>query len=381
MDIARQAIRYRYLILTAGAAGGAAWLIWFLQRVYQQDFYISLFGGWAMLGWAPNYHHSGLHLYSTNPNIQVGPLALAAIGALGKLPGTETGRFVVVALTFVLALVTLRAVERTALAVGVTARRAAATVLLAGPFLIGAFALIALYSHLEDALAITGTALAVAAIANRRPWWIPALLLGAAVLCKPWAIVGLPLLLQLDSRDRARGFGVAAAVAFLPWLPFVIAAPDTVSELGTIGNYVMPHSVLGALGFTVNSGAPTGIRTLEMLLGTCFAGLVVLRGRWLAAPLAAVAGRMLLEPRWFFYYGASALAAALLWDLAQRRRFPMWTVWTLVAEFAVQEWTPHMVGAVAQLLFVLSVVFLVVLARPVRTTAPIETEERQPVLV
>ena len=106
-----------------------------------------------------------------------------------------------------------------------------------------------------------------------------------------------------------------------------------------------------------------------MVFGTCLAAITVLRGRWLAAPLVAFAGRLLLEPTWFIYYGALAIAGALLWDLRQTRRVPVWTLWTLAAEYGAQHLIPwdSVAGAYVNFGWAMSVILGVlgpVLLRP-----------------
>lgn len=364
--LAGAALRFRYLILiTATALGGWWWLTYLLGKL-QEDYYISVYGGYALLGWLPTYHDGALHLYAAHPQIQVGPLPLGFIGLTDHLlPGFETGRMVIAAVILGMGLVTVRAIENAALSMGTQPRRAHLTTLLAGPLVVVAFALVGYYSHVEDAAVVMLTTMAVAAVAARRPWWLPALLLGAGVACKPWAVVTFPLLLVLD-RDRVKAAGLAVAVGAAAWLPFILAAPDTVSALGSIENAVHTRSALRVF-FDAHTMAPAGIRALEMVLGLLFAALVVLRGRWQAVILAGFAGRLLLEPRWFIYYSVSALVGALLWDLSQRRRVPVWTLWALVAEFAVQHWAPDTVGGFVNVAFALSVLFGLVLSARTRS--------------
>lgn len=372
------ALRLRYLILTLGTVAGGWWLLTYILTKVQEDYLLSVYGGYAILGWIPPYHAGPLHLYASAPQIQVGPLSLVTLGAVNRAlePGVDVGRTVIAAAVLVCGLITVWAIERTALSLGVAKRRAQLTTLLAGPVVVASFGWIAYYAHVEDAVAITLTTLAVAAVAARRPWWLPALALGAAALCKPWAVIGFPLLLALDS-DRGKAFAVAVGVTVLGWGPFIIGAPGTISALASLGSVVYPHTVSEALGMAVQQKALPDARFLEMVVGFGLAALVVLRGRWQAVILAGFAGRLLLEPRWFIYYGVSALVGAVLWDVTRDRVVPVWTLWTLVAEFAVQQWAPQRVGAYANLAFVVSVIGLLVLSpRAVPREAPMPLVEQ-----
>jgi hypothetical protein len=261
-----------------------------------------------------------------------------------------------------LGLVSLWATERTAVAFGASSRRANLLTLVLGVPLLACWTTVLEFMHLEDALAVALIAFGTAMIAERRPWWIPTLALGLAVGCKPWAIMTWPLLLQLDSGFRLRGWVLAAVVGLVWWAPFLIVDPHAIGAVSDV-RWVKPGSGLGAFGLTSHA-APSHIRLFQMLIGACLAALTVIRGRWAAAPLAAFASRALLEPAFFFYYGIGSLAAAALWDVTRPSRIPRWTIFSAVCLFVVPLWTPSIVGSIAHLGYGLTVVAFLVLPPP-----------------
>lgn len=378
----RLILRLRYVILgVATALVAVALCNWLIGSGNHGDIALERMAGRALFGWLPDYHGGALHLYALNSEIQIGPLPLAIMGLAARLPDWGAPALLDT-LTVGCAVVCGWALERTAVNLGISARRAQATALGGGLAMLAAFTFVAMTSHLEDAMAVTGVLLAVAALAARKPWWVPALILGVAVSCKPWAIVAVPVLLHLD-RDKVKALVVVAVVAFLPWAPFVIADPHTVTALGGDYNIVWPKSVLRVYGFGFGDDAPPAARTLALLVGVGLASLAALRGRWLAVPLAGFAGRMLLETHWFTYYGSLAVAGALLWDLSQKRRVPVWTLWTLGLEFVAQRWLipwDSFAGPVVNFVFAVSVVVLLVLPRRVAEDEPV-AEVRQSVTV
>lgn len=361
-------LRYRYWILTVWAT---AWAL--PTNLHYRSFitdYDLLFAGSRMLLGSPlaGAPQAGpLHLYAQIPAIQVGPPPMLLLGAVSWLPD-NAGQVVWGLLIVACGLVLVRLLERYAVQVGMESRRAAVGVLTAGAGLMALWANFQHNLHLEDAVAITAIVGAVVAIQGRRPWWVPALLLGFAATCKPWAVMMLPLVLAVPSRDRLRAVGVAVMSAVVWWLPFIVGDSHTISALTRLPNSIAARSGLAAMGLP-GPYAPQGIRSIELLLGICLAALTVLRGRWQAVPLVAFAARLLLEPRFYPYYGLGPLVAAVVWDVT-RRRFPMWTVAVVLVEFVGQTWLPARWAATAQLVLGLAVVGTFTLTRPIRTQAP-----------
>lgn len=372
MTLLRGTVRYRWVLLTLW---GAFWC----QHIYSHfagrlgDFWILDFGGRAMTGAMPTYHAGALHLYAVDPVLQVGPPPLLLIGGLEKITPTYV-QAVWGVLIFACGLISVRAVEVAALRLGVDRDQAAGTTLLGGLLALFAWSRIEQQFHLEDAIVVACMSVAVALIAGRRAWWGPALLIGFAVACKPWAVMVAPVLLALPA-NRIRAIGAAVGAALVWWVPFIVADPHTIGAVGTLASFVDIRSAMHALGWP-HVVAPPGFRTMELLTGAGLATLAVLRGRWTAAPLAGMAGRLLLDPKWFLYYGVGPVVAALLWDLSCRRRVPVWTIAAFSVEFVLPFLERLKLLGFGQAALGVAIVGALVLRRAVRTAPDVE-----PVLV
>jgi len=326
---------------------------WNGPHTLNADYYKGIFAGRALFGVMPGYHGGPLHIYTSMPQMHVGPPILLLAGSLGRW---QYGAQAWAVLILLCGLVSVWAAERTALALGVDRWRVRISCTLGAALVYLGWPSLLQFMHLEDALAIALIALAAAMIAERRPWWLLAVTLGLAAGCKTWAAMTWPLLLMLDRPQRIRAAGVAVAGALVWWVPFVVADPATIRAISDVPT-VMARSGLIALGMPAWHAAPDHVRLLQMLLGFCFAALAVVRGRWTAAPLAAFASRSLVEPSFFLYYGVGTLVAALLWDVTSSRRWPLWTTAALTSQFALQLlWTPAIVGSIAHAAFAVAVV-------------------------
>lgn len=349
VHVAGVILRGRYLLLAvcAGVSFAPQYLIF-------SDYDLFSYGGQALLGHVAGYH-AGLHIYVDHPELQIGPGPLALAGLLPRLLPYDVGHYAWIGMTLAFGLGTVRALELTARHLGYDRRRAAWISLVGGACLLASWSELAVWGHLEEAATICLMFMAVAAVAARRPWWAPALLIGIAAMCKAWGIVELPLLLVLPRRYWTRAAVVTLGVLAVSWLPFMIAAPNSLSALGSIPSTVFPNSALRLFGLSAGHGGPTSARSFELLLGLSMGTLTVLRRRWLALPLVGLSARALLDPRWFIYYGVGLLAAAMLWDIVERRRFPLWTVTVGLLEFVAQLWLPAEVGAAAQVVMVVAI--------------------------
>lgn len=362
-------VRFRYPLLTAWTAIWAK-LIYDIHAGVPGDYFLLAYGGRALTGNMSSYHAGALHLYSTHPMLQVGSPALLVVGGLIKLTRTYNQ-----ALTGVLivacGLVTVRAIEVTAVRLGLDSRRAAGRTLVVGAVTLAGWAWIEEFFHVEDAMALTALFCAMSVIVGRRPhaWWLAGLLLGFGVACKPWLLMAMPALAGLARRDWPRAGAVAVASAAIWWLPFVVADPGTVAALTGYPQGMGGESGLRGLGWSPMM-APPGVHLMMYVTGLGFATIVVGRRHWLAVPLAAFAARALFEPRFFLYYGAASLAAAALWDLSYQRRVPRWTLVTAVLEFVIPHFGPDRLGAESQVAFVALVVAFVVFRRTSGTSSP-----------
>jgi hypothetical protein len=282
---------------------------------------------------------SGLHLYRGRPDLQFGPLS-AIVAVPLVLLGSDAGRVAAMVLGSALGLVAVALAADTANRVwpAVSAVDRRRTLLLGGAIAVVTWGDVAVRTaHLDDALALTAAAGALAATARRRPGWA-ALAAGVAVAAKPWAVVVVPLVLVAlppgSGPRAARRTGavlagrlaLAAAVPLLTWGPFVLAEPATLDTAGfAIAND--PTSVLRALGVD-EATTPGWARPAQLLGGAAIATVVVAIGRWPAVLLAGVAWRLLLEPGANRYYTAGVVLGGLVLALGPRAgRLP----WALLA--------------------------------------------------
>jgi hypothetical protein len=289
-----------------------------------------------------HYHHllgylgDPLALYTQFPIIQVGPPAILPVTAMQFLsPWTVNRLFVGVMIG--LGFLAIIAAELTARTGGRPTPRDVA----APAALIGGLTVIVDWSwstvrwhHLDDAMALSFTAVACWLIARGRPWWLIGLLLGTAIAAKPWALILAPVVLGLNRSTRSKAALVMIATAGAWWAPFVIGAPGTISALGAQRIDAHAGSVLALIG--IHGQVQHWLRPVQFI-GGLTAGLLVARigGRaWLAAPLAALAIRVMTDPFLWGYYGMGPILFALMWDLGRphARRVPIYTLVTGVIE-------------------------------------------------
>lgn len=266
----------------------------------------------------------GLHVYAAHPELQMGPVTLAAaaiLTAVGSPASTLLGALVMTGL----GLLNVRMLVSAASVIRRQPPSARAT-LIAGLLLIPAWAALSVhYGHLDDVLAITLTVAAVSCLVHDRPWFAT-VLIALAGAAKPWA---LPFGLLLLAHPVARGRRAAAffGMSLLAWIPFLIADSRTLSALGSFAITNAPDSALRALGFA-GSSTPSWDRAAQLALATAL-GLWCLRtGRAVAIPAVVLAARLLLDPGTYPYYTASLLLAVLCVDLLLRpgRTIPWLTV-------------------------------------------------------
>jgi hypothetical protein len=129
-------------------------------------------------------------------------------------------------------------------------------------------------------------------------------------------------------------FVTIIAAAFW-WAPFVISAPGTAQALGHFPVIVAPGSVLHLIGLRGNVAG--WLRPVQFTLGVAVGTYVGVRRHWTAAPLAALAIRVMTDPYTYGYYGLGPLVFALLVDAAGGgyRRLPTYTAATAMIEFGL----------------------------------------------
>jgi hypothetical protein len=345
---AGQAVRYRYLLL-------ALWLIpWFLLANGRggglSDWLYFEFGARTLIHYNAHYGGGALSLYANHPVIQIGPPPLLVVAAVQWLPHNPSS-LGLAALMALLGLWAVRCAETIAHELLPASQEKAVTLRV----LWAAIPALAVWSyeagrwrHLDDVIAITFTLAACSLIARRRHWWLAGLLVGLAVASKPWAIVMAPALIGLPRAERPKAAIVAMATAAACWVPFVLGGRGTLHALGSYRLEVTRASTLHLLG--VHSlMAPAWVRPVQLVGGFVLMALLARRSHWAAVPFAGLAFRVVTDPQTWMYYGLGPLMAAMLWDGLHERRFPLWTVLTLVVEYAVPTWvpgTPAVAGAV-----------------------------------
>jgi hypothetical protein len=317
-------LRWRYPLLTVAAFGFCLQHL----RGTGDDWHFFVLGSELLFGRHRSYSFlpGGLHLYANYPELQIGPLSFVAATPF-RLLGRTDGRIAVALFGTAVAPAIVFTLERAAAAVWHEADRdlAAMTAFLGGLVVVQAWSPLAtIYAHLDDVLLLGALAVAVWAVAVRRPWLVGAAL-GTGMALKPWGIVAVALVLALSRRDWWKAATVAAGITAAAWLPFIIGDPAT---LGAIRPAVetAPASVLALLGVTLGD-APGWVRPVQLGAALAIGALAVARGRWGAVLLVGIAVRVALDPQVFLYYSAGLLVAALAWDLLRSPRpLPVWSL-------------------------------------------------------
>ena len=349
-----------------------AWTVWWAC-------YISERWGWA-ISWfffiagprrlvGLGYPHwgapGGLHLYASYPRLQIGPLSFLVALPLALLPGyasTAIGCALMVAAGPVVVGLLADAARRAhGWSRAETWRAAGRVWFLLAPmwWLLAAF-----WGHLDDVLALLFVAAAINLLGRGRAA-TAAVLIGASAASKPWALAFIPLVLVAVDGRRIRHLATATTIAFLPWLPFVIAVPETL-RTGSFRIHVIAASVLSL--FHVTGGTPLWVRPTQFLGGAALVALSVWSGRWAAGVALALALRMGIDPNVYSYYTTGLIVGTSIWDLlGSRIRIPVLSATTLVTLYGTTYLhLPEHDHAVLQLVTVLAVPGIVVLTSPRR---------------
>jgi hypothetical protein len=274
--------------------------------------------GRAMFGSA------GLDVYVQHHEVQTGPLSLALAWLFSYTP--RNGFVLAAAVCAALGLLGVRLLELVARSP--RDRINFELVVLAGGCLVAfTWAKLGGYGHLDDAITLTCAVMALHEVRAERPlragWAI-----GIAIISKPWGIIFLPLTLATRRRD-IRAPMVAGVVAAAVWLPFIIGAPDSLKALRPTVN-VFPDSVLALFGVT-NESMPDWLRVAQLVGCIAVAALLVWNRRPESVIAAAIAVRIATDPATWSYYTPGLAMGVLIWDLVDRRRFPLMTLAAVVA--------------------------------------------------
>ncbi len=285
----------------------------------------------------PVYAGNRLGLYARLPAIQVGPPAWLPLTALQWVsPWPLNIAFVMVMV--VLGVASIAAVEAIARQVlpGVSDRRRLLTTLVvgAGVMIVWSYN-VAQWHHLDDAMALSFTAFACLLIQRRRAWWLVGLLVGTAIAARPWALMLAPVLIGLPRGRRSPAAMLTVAVAAAWWAPFVLGASGTFHALSTFPVPVSPGTAWWLIG--VHGDVYRWLRPVQFVGGIALGVWVAKRpgNAWLAAPLAAIALRVLTDPYPATYYSMGPVLFALAWDLIRPGRLtklPVYSAATLLVE-------------------------------------------------
>lgn len=316
-----------------------------------------------------------LHLYANYPLVQMGPPALWAAVPFQWLPPAVEEHLALTLLSF-LVLPVLWCLELAARSL-VDRRPLALRTLVCGAVAVPVWTLeIQTWGHIDDALALMAAAVAAVLVSRGRREIVAGLILGTAAAAKPWAVVLLPLVLAYPRPKVARAVLAFVVAALAWWLPFVLAAPATVHDLGSFSLAMANHPTWQLVGLA-GGRAPTWIRALQMIGGIALAVAVLRRAGWPAVLLVALAWRVTTDPYDWPYYVMGPLVGAALWDLTRswRGRLSTWpwaTLATLLAESAIPRILPDAAPAVR---FVWCVALTAVVLRAGRSCPKAETSE------
>lgn len=230
-------------------------------------------------------------VYGDHPAAQVGPLALV----LSALPRPL---FVTLVCTMLLG-VTLAARR-----LGVPQE----VILLGGSVAGVVWGLFAIGGHADDQLVVLGAALMAVGIAEDRKGMVGWGFL-LALAGKPTGVVLAPLLLAAGWPTLL----AAVAGAAVLWAPFVFIDLDGFLRAGRGIVVVEPWSTPFMLGEPAGAAFPEWVRPAQLLGGLVLCAVVARRNGPVAAVIAALAFRALLEPgAWPSYSNALIVLAVLL---------------------------------------------------------------------
>lgn len=373
-------VRWRYPLLTLWSL---PWIAVGLHHAYPRGDWLFVEMGARTLA----HHHAGaasglpLHLYANHSLIQIGPPALAAAAPFQWLPPAVEMRLG----PALLALLIIPALWCAELAARHTrdGDRVPARLLFAGLVVVPVWMIeVQTWGHIDDVIALLSAMMAVALVSTGRHELIAGAVLGTGIAAKPWAVLLLPVLMGYPRPRIARSLLAAAVGALAWWIPFVVAAPDTVQALGSWSLQMINHPLWHLFGVT--GRAPQWIRALQLLGGLVLSTTFVRKTGWIAVPVVALTWRVATDPYDWPYYEMGPLIGAVLWDVARPglSRFAR-CPWATLAVFAFGFWLPRaapVVGPVSRLVLFLGLgtVALAVAHATSRRSAGQFVERRSP---
>jgi hypothetical protein len=316
---ARAEVRRDLLLWAAVTAWTGGWAV---RRATPSGISWHFFRAGAHLLVHPGMPDGGLHLYAAHPELQIGPIAFLVAAALSWLPN---GAALIVGQVLMTAVLPIGLFLWAPLVArpGRRIRIAGAALALAPTWTV----LSVRWAHLDDAIACLLLGVAVRCSRDDRAV-LTGLAVGLAAGAKPWAVLGLPLVLLLSR--RLAGAVVAGAALVAVWGPFLLVDPaSTAAFHPAVG--ISSSSALSLLGYH-GAVIPGWDRTAQLTLAPLAAMAAVRAGSWPAALLCGIAVRLALDPQDLAYYAAAAVLAAAAFDLfATRSRLPWITMLTALA--------------------------------------------------
>jgi hypothetical protein len=264
----------------------------------------------------------GFHTFARHPDLQFGPVATVAAEVSRTFGGNHTADLVswLIAAEMV---PLLMIVAHIAIGYGAPRRQVRTTVFVGGLLLIVPWGELAFgTTHLDDAIALGATVVAMWAVMRQRPI-AAAILLATAVDAKPWALAFAPLLLVFARRERRCALGAYLGLVSAVWLPFLVVDAKTFDAAKfTISNAA--GSSLRWLGVRAAT-TPRWDRAAQIGIGGGIACVAALRRQWPSVMLAGMSVRILLDPGTHLYYSAGLVLGAVIFDAAVARWRLPWT--------------------------------------------------------
>jgi hypothetical protein len=210
---------------------------------------------------------------------------------------------------------------------------------------------LAVRTHLDDAHAVVLLTLAIRAADGIRPV-VSGCFVAAAIAAKPWAVIGIAVLLLLrDRRQLVRAVGTALVLSVAVWLPFLLSGGGTsVRVIHAIG----PASLLALVGGDVGSRVPAWYRIAQLAVAAGVTAAVVMRSRGTGLT-SGLAVRTALEPAVITYHTSVVTAFAAVDDVRNATAVPIRTLLAATL-WAVTLGHPGTPGGVLRLLLILALV-------------------------
>lgn len=301
---------------------------------------------YADLGSRLLFSSDAFRLYHDHPEIQMGPLALLAAR------GCRTfGSHAPLAATVLSALLVVPVLTARSRAVSSTQSRW--TVPAVAAILLLPWTELAVRTHLDDALAVVLLSLAARAADGNRPV-LSGSLVAAAIASKPWAVIGIAMLLLLpDRRGQVRAVGTAAVLSLAVWLPFLLSGG---SASARVVHAIGPASLLSLVGGDVGSSVPDWYRIAQLAVAAGVTASVVMRRRGTGLT-SGLTLRTALEPAVITYHTSVVTAFAAVDDVRSATAVPIRTVLAATL-WAVTLGHPGTSGGVLRLLLILGLVVM-----------------------